>query len=449
MTSHLQDGERYDNHNTRLLPDNMAGTSDMPGLDGPDLELNMPDLELLHHFTVTTAYTLGATAELQTWWRIEVPHLAISYPFVMRALLSLSGIHVARTLLSPSSSSSPDDNNDNNISLEQRRLQAADHTARAQSQLALALRTAHALLPCTLTTTHSPASTSTPSPSMFPSSSSSTSSPTCLNPYVFPPLYICATLATLISFAAIPSDDDAEHDAGDLLIVTTSNGGAVAPWLRLSRSIKQAADRVVVSAAAAAAEQDGSNSTNTNTNTALLMSHAVGMPLRLAKPPAPPPPPQARPPPNTSSLRYDPCHDWTSTSTSTPKDRRQASGKTRSRSRSRSYSYSDTDTDDSDADADGLTDPAAVAAGIAELAALRRWFVALYEQRYTYRRRDEDENENEDREDDNEAAAAADEANLASLVAAIDALMEGYAAFDRGGGGGGSSGSGGGGGEEE
>ncbi|KKY18873.1 putative c6 transcription factor [Diplodia seriata] len=134
MTSQLQDDERYDNYNNRLLPDNMASTSDnMPGLDEPDLELNMADLELLHHFTVTTAYTLGATAELQTWWRIEVPHLAISHPFVMRALLSLSGIHLAHTLLSPSSSSSPSDDNDNNnnISLEQRRLQAAHHTARA------------------------------------------------------------------------------------------------------------------------------------------------------------------------------------------------------------------------------------------------------------------------------------------------------------------------------
>ncbi|KAB2574763.1 Sterol uptake control protein 2 [Lasiodiplodia theobromae] len=436
----------------------------------PQLELNMTDLELLHHFTVTTAYTLSTAPELQTWWRIEVPHIAFSYPFVMRALLSLSGIHVAHTLRSSSSSSA--DNNTtatsppsaihpslfpsasssfssssvtssshNNSHPEERRLKAADHINRALSQRDLALRTAHAVLPnCTTAITADGTSTSL-----------------SLNPHIFPPLYVCAALTTLIAFASQrPFNDDEDStaasntdDPNDLLLLTIGDGnnnngpGTIAPWLRLSRDIKHAVDSVV---AVGAGGGDGSSGGDNNifnpdssrNRTTLLMSNAVGMPLRIPRsrpqPPQPPPPQSPSPSPplppttGTFALRYDPCYGWSnghspgddhdhgngdgsraSSSSRPPPPRRRTSARE--------------------------TDPA-VAAGTEELSALRRWFVALYEQRYQHigaaLSPDEDIAA--------VAEAAADKADLASLCAAIDALVEAYAAFDGrldGGGGGG------------
>ncbi|KAK0650704.1 Sterol uptake control protein 2 [Lasiodiplodia hormozganensis] len=443
----------------------------------PQLELNMTDLELLHHFTVTTAYTLSTAPELQTWWRIEVPHIAFSYPFVMRALLSLSGIHVAHTLRSSSSSSA--DNNttatsppsaihpslfpsasssfssssvtssshNNNNHPEERRLKAADHINRALSQRDLALRTAHAVLPnCTTAITADGTSTSL-----------------SLNPHIFPPLYICAALTTLIAFASQrPFNDDEDStaasntdDPNDLLLLTigdnNNNGGpgTVAPWLRLSRDIKHAVDSVVAAAEAGGGGGGGDgisggdnnnifNPDSSRNRTTLLMSNAVGMPLRIARshprPPQPPPPPQSpspSPPPQTTTttggtfaLRYDPCYGWSNghspgddygTGTGTGNGYGNSGNGDGSRASSRPRRPA------------RETDPA-VAAGTEELSALRRWFVALYEQRYHQHIGGAALSPDEDIAA--AAEAAADKADLASLCAAIDALVEAYAAFD-------------------
>ncbi|OJD31437.1 c6 transcription protein [Diplodia corticola] len=502
----------------------------------PDLELNMTDLELLHHFTVTTAYTLGATVELQTWWRIEVPHLAFSYPFVMRALLALSGVHVAHTILSSSPPPTTTDRNDSPTASEERRLQAADHTARALSQQRLALRTAHALLP-SCTTTATTESSSFPSAGIHASPPSLTSWPhPSLNPHIFPPLYICAVITTLASFAAAAAtaspqqqqhhhdeirDTDANNNKNDLLIVNISNSdnnsgsatttGTIAPWLLLSRGIKQAADRAAAAAAGVPQpgrpeggggggvepgslaggrrrEGRGSNSnSNSNNNTALLMANAVGMPLRISQPRyggggggrattlgrgrGKPEGEEGEEEPggggsggggdySSSSLWYDPCHGWST-----------SARRSRSRSRSGGGGVGVMDDGGSGRRRTGAGElHAAVTAGIDQLAALRAWFVALYEQRYRRRHRhmrphrhhrrsandgddydDDDDNDDyetmegqegggggggggggraEEEEDEEAAAAAADEANLSSLVAAIDGLMEAYAVFD-------------------
>lgn len=61
-----------------------------------DLAMNMTDLALLHYFTTNTASELNPWhTGLQEWWTHEVPRVAFRYPFVMRALLALAGLHVA------------------------------------------------------------------------------------------------------------------------------------------------------------------------------------------------------------------------------------------------------------------------------------------------------------------------------------------------------------------
>ncbi|KAL1625937.1 hypothetical protein SLS56_007083 [Neofusicoccum ribis] len=163
----------------------------------PDLELNIADLELLHHFTVTTAQTLSISPELQTWWRIEVPRLAFSHPFVMRALLALSGIHLAHTLLHPGPNHAPADDAATAL--------AHHHTLRALTQHRLALRTATSLLP-------------------------SVTAASCA------PLYVFAVLTLIISLAAAP---DPVAGAADLLVV---EDGLPAGWLRLSRGVRGITD---------------------------------------------------------------------------------------------------------------------------------------------------------------------------------------------------------------
>ncbi|KZF26555.1 hypothetical protein L228DRAFT_257970 [Xylona heveae TC161] len=65
-------------------------------IEDPFLGLNMADLELLHHFSVSTCYTISRKPELVTLWRVTIPQLAFSQPFLMRGLLAISALHLAR-----------------------------------------------------------------------------------------------------------------------------------------------------------------------------------------------------------------------------------------------------------------------------------------------------------------------------------------------------------------
>ncbi|EKG12901.1 C6 transcription factor [Macrophomina phaseolina MS6] len=192
----------------------------------------MADLELLHHFTVSTALTLSTTPELQNWWRIEVPNLAFSHPFVMRALLALSGIHLAHGLLAPGPSASyshfmsafategPSPGDLHDI--------AQSHISRALAQHTIALRTAHQLLP-----------TTTPE--------------TCA------PIYVCAVLCMLVAFTT-PRGAGPCSEHPPLLFVASDGAAGPAPWLHLSRGVK------------AIIEQSRDS---------MLMTH-IGVPLRMA-----------------------------------------------------------------------------------------------------------------------------------------------------------------------
>ncbi|OJJ82966.1 uncharacterized protein ASPGLDRAFT_75040 [Aspergillus glaucus CBS 516.65] len=55
------------------------------------------DLELLHHYTTSTCYTLSQSPAVQAVWRDQVPHIGFTAPPVLHALLALSSLHVARS----------------------------------------------------------------------------------------------------------------------------------------------------------------------------------------------------------------------------------------------------------------------------------------------------------------------------------------------------------------
>jgi hypothetical protein len=58
--------------------------------------LNILDLELLHNYVTSTAFTLHTDPALKILWRIDVPQIGFQYDFVMRGILALSALHLAR-----------------------------------------------------------------------------------------------------------------------------------------------------------------------------------------------------------------------------------------------------------------------------------------------------------------------------------------------------------------
>lgn len=55
----------------------------------------MDDLELLHHFTTETCFTLSDRRESHELWRITVPQEAFNYDFLMRGILAISALHLS------------------------------------------------------------------------------------------------------------------------------------------------------------------------------------------------------------------------------------------------------------------------------------------------------------------------------------------------------------------
>ncbi|KAH7029596.1 uncharacterized protein B0I36DRAFT_291401 [Microdochium trichocladiopsis] len=53
------------------------------------------DLELLHHYTVSTAATLSSEPIVRSWFQVEVPQLAFTHPFVLSSVLALAASHLA------------------------------------------------------------------------------------------------------------------------------------------------------------------------------------------------------------------------------------------------------------------------------------------------------------------------------------------------------------------
>ncbi|KAJ5208084.1 hypothetical protein N7449_002463 [Penicillium cf. viridicatum] len=57
--------------------------------------IGMAEMALLHHFSTSTCYTVSRNPILQTLWQIRIPQVSFSSPFVFRAIIALSALHLA------------------------------------------------------------------------------------------------------------------------------------------------------------------------------------------------------------------------------------------------------------------------------------------------------------------------------------------------------------------
>lgn len=55
------------------------------------------DLELLHHFTISTCFTFSSHQMTRDFWRVNLPQLGFSQPYILRGILSLAALHLARS----------------------------------------------------------------------------------------------------------------------------------------------------------------------------------------------------------------------------------------------------------------------------------------------------------------------------------------------------------------
>ena len=56
----------------------------------------MVDLEMLHHYTTSTALTLSTDLVMRNFWRLSIPKIGFSTPFVLHSVMSLAALHLAR-----------------------------------------------------------------------------------------------------------------------------------------------------------------------------------------------------------------------------------------------------------------------------------------------------------------------------------------------------------------
>ncbi|RYP78453.1 hypothetical protein DL771_000638 [Monosporascus sp. 5C6A] len=55
------------------------------------------DLELLHHYTVSTCFTLSTQQMTRDFWRVNLPQMGFSHPYILRGVLSLAALHLSRS----------------------------------------------------------------------------------------------------------------------------------------------------------------------------------------------------------------------------------------------------------------------------------------------------------------------------------------------------------------
>ena len=61
----------------------------------PTGQLEMRNLELIHHFTTATYVTLSTDDDTREMWRLVIPRIAVSHQFVMHGLLAISALHLS------------------------------------------------------------------------------------------------------------------------------------------------------------------------------------------------------------------------------------------------------------------------------------------------------------------------------------------------------------------
>lgn len=72
-----------------------SASSDTTNYASNNLSTSILEIELIHHYCISTCYTLSENPHLQTIWRIDIPQLGFSFPFVLRAVLAISALHLA------------------------------------------------------------------------------------------------------------------------------------------------------------------------------------------------------------------------------------------------------------------------------------------------------------------------------------------------------------------
>ena len=69
-----------------------------PFFDGPDSplpRLQIENLELLHHFTTVTCFTLSDRPESHQLWRVNAIRVALQHDFLMRGILAIAALHLS------------------------------------------------------------------------------------------------------------------------------------------------------------------------------------------------------------------------------------------------------------------------------------------------------------------------------------------------------------------
>ncbi|KAJ5471327.1 hypothetical protein N7530_008684 [Penicillium desertorum] len=66
-----------------------------PASSGENTSMGMAEMALLHHFSTSTCYTVSRNLVMQTVWQIRIPQVSFSSPFVFRAIIALSALHLA------------------------------------------------------------------------------------------------------------------------------------------------------------------------------------------------------------------------------------------------------------------------------------------------------------------------------------------------------------------
>jgi hypothetical protein len=67
-------------------------------LPSPPVEFLNHGLELMHHYSTITANTLALRLDMQHVWRMVVPEMSYSTPFLSHGLLSVAALHKAHLL---------------------------------------------------------------------------------------------------------------------------------------------------------------------------------------------------------------------------------------------------------------------------------------------------------------------------------------------------------------
>ncbi|CAF9939078.1 MAG: hypothetical protein ALECFALPRED_007974 [Alectoria fallacina] len=85
------------NHDGFVLNGNNAvqANSPLPLAPPSPLALNMPHLELLHHFIAVTSEVLGVETISRQVWKSTIPQIALSHDFLMHSILAVAALHIA------------------------------------------------------------------------------------------------------------------------------------------------------------------------------------------------------------------------------------------------------------------------------------------------------------------------------------------------------------------